>query len=323
MSTVLPDTQAVVAGHGRAALLTADGELLALPAAEAAARLRAGPPPMLVHAPATFRRLGLSARPAYDLLELFAFVHPGRAAAPTPRGLALALGPDAARGPGAGGRPVARAGGAAAAPPAAGRGTPLNRDAAALAARMGQAGWGWAPFVTAALGRPEAAPSGEGLRVWKRLPEWEDAGPPPPPSSLPVAPPQARARLADCSARRPSSARASPTMPTPPPPPSPRASCAATRTWCWPRPARAPARRSAMSRRPASGRSATAARSGSAPSPAICSARSTASSRACIRTRPSAAAAWCCARGGRTTCACSTTRTRCRPRSAASGRPAR
>ena len=48
---------------------------------------------------------------------------------------------------------------------------------------MGQAGWGWAPFVAAALGRPDAAPSSEALRVWKRLPEWEDAAPPPPPSS--------------------------------------------------------------------------------------------------------------------------------------------
>ena len=68
------------------------------------------------------------------------------------------------------------------------------------------------------------------------------------------------------------------------------------------------------------GRAATAARSGSAPSPAICSARSRASSPACTRNPPSAAAASCCARGGRTTFACSTTRTRCRPRSAAWGR---
>ena len=72
----------------------------------------------------------------------------------------------------------------------------LNRDAAGLAARMGQAGWGWAPFVTAALGRPDAAPSSEALRVWKRLPEWEDAAPLPPPSSLPVAEAEARSRLA-------------------------------------------------------------------------------------------------------------------------------
>ena len=88
---VLPDAPSVVAGHGRAAILTVDGELLLLPAAEAAAHLRGLAPPLLVHAPATFRRLGLRGIPAFDLLELFAFALPARAAAPTPRGLALAL----------------------------------------------------------------------------------------------------------------------------------------------------------------------------------------------------------------------------------------
>src|SRR6516165_345810 len=87
----LPDAPSVVAGHGRAAIFTADGELLLLPAAEAAANLRSLPPPMLVHAPATFRRLGLRGIPAFDLLELFAFALPARAVPPTPRGLALAL----------------------------------------------------------------------------------------------------------------------------------------------------------------------------------------------------------------------------------------
>ncbi len=55
----LPDAPSVVAGHGRAAIFTADGELLLLPAAAAAARLRSLPPPILVHAPATFRRIGI------------------------------------------------------------------------------------------------------------------------------------------------------------------------------------------------------------------------------------------------------------------------
>jgi len=64
----LPDAPAVVAGHGRAAIFTADGELLLLPATEAAARLRALPPPLLIHAPATFRRLGPRVMPAFDLL---------------------------------------------------------------------------------------------------------------------------------------------------------------------------------------------------------------------------------------------------------------
>jgi ATP-dependent DNA helicase DinG len=193
----LPDAPAVVAGHGRAAIFTADGELLLLPAAEAGARLRTLPPPMLVHAPATFRRLGLRGMPAFDLLELFAFALPARPAAPTPRGLALILDFDL---------PTGGLEAEAALLPelaaallhrlALGRDIALNRDAAGLAARMGQAGWGWAPFVTAALGRPDAAPSNEALRVWKRLPEWEDTAPLPPPSAHPVGETEARARLA-------------------------------------------------------------------------------------------------------------------------------
>ena len=193
----LPDAPAVVAGHGRAAIFTADGELLLLPAAEAAARLRALPPPLLIHAPATFRRLGPRIMPAFDLLELFAFVLPARTAAPTPRGLALALDFD----PPHGGLEAE----AAMLPELVaallhrlvqGAEIALNRDAAGLAARMGQAGWSWAPFVTAALGRPDAAPSSEALRVWKRLPEWEDTAPLPPPSSHPVSDAEARSRLA-------------------------------------------------------------------------------------------------------------------------------
>src|SRR3954470_14034011 len=57
-SIALPDAPSVVAGHGRAAILTPDGEVLVLATAEAAALLRTLPPPILVHAPATFRRLG-------------------------------------------------------------------------------------------------------------------------------------------------------------------------------------------------------------------------------------------------------------------------
>ena len=90
-SIALPDAPSVVAGHGRAAILTPDGELLVLPTAQAADLLRALGPPILVHAPATFRRLGMRPGPAFDLLDLFAFVRPAQTAAPTPRGLALAL----------------------------------------------------------------------------------------------------------------------------------------------------------------------------------------------------------------------------------------
>ena len=82
---LLPEAPALVAGFGRGALLTPDGELLTLPAAEIGRRLRDMAPPLLVHGPATWKRLGLPPGPACDLLELFAFCRPAQPAAPTPR----------------------------------------------------------------------------------------------------------------------------------------------------------------------------------------------------------------------------------------------
>jgi ATP-dependent DNA helicase DinG len=78
------------------------------------------------------------------------------------------------------------------------RGTPLNRDAAMLAAKLGEAvEWPWAEAVQAALGAPGARASTDALKVWRRLPEWEDDGPPPPPASHGVEPAEARRRLAE------------------------------------------------------------------------------------------------------------------------------
>ena len=196
-SIALPDAPSVVAGHGRAAVLTPDGELLLLPTQDAAALLKTLPPPILVHAPATFRRLGIRPGPAFDLLDLFAFVRPARTAAPTPRGLAMALDDDQP--------PIGLEAEVTRLPDLAatllnqlaqGRDTLRNRDAAALAARMAKAGWGWGAYVTHALGRPDAAASNEPMKVWKKLPEWDDAAPQPPPSAHPVPESEARLRLA-------------------------------------------------------------------------------------------------------------------------------
>ncbi len=194
---ILPDAPAVVAGHGRAALLTPDGEMLLLTGEQVGARLRTLPAPLLVHAPATLRRLGLRSMPCYDLLELFAFVLPARGAAPTPRGLAVALDLDPpAHGPEAGAALLPDLAALLLGRLAGGRDLPLNRGAAGLAARMGRAGWGWAPFVLAVLEEPSAAASREALKVWKRLPEWEETAPPPPPAAHKVTEAEARGRLA-------------------------------------------------------------------------------------------------------------------------------
>ncbi len=193
----MPPSPALAAGTGRAALLTPDGELLTLPAAEAAAALRRLPPPLLVHAPATFRRLGLRPSPALDLLELFAFVRPARPAAPTPRGLALALDIPPPRTLEDAAVLLHDIAETLLARLHAGRALPIHAHAAGIAARMGRAGWLWAPAIQAALAQPPAAQTSlEGFHAYRKLPEWEDAAPPPPPSSHPVPPAEARTRLA-------------------------------------------------------------------------------------------------------------------------------
>ncbi len=195
---LLPESPCVVAGSVRTAVLSEDGELQEMATAAAAAMLRQGPAPVLVHAPATLGRLGLRGMPCLDLLELFAFVLPATAAAPTPLGLAMALDLEPPR-PGMEGAAACLPDIAQAllARLAAGRDLPAQRGAAGLAARMGVAGWGWAPFVLAALGAPNGKPDDKALKVWERLPEWEEAAPLPPPGSLPVAESEARRRLAE------------------------------------------------------------------------------------------------------------------------------
>ena len=61
---------------------------------------------------------------------------------------------------------------------------------------MWKAGWPWGGYVMHALGRPDAPASNDPLKVWKKLPEWEDTAPLPPPSSHPVSESEARLRLA-------------------------------------------------------------------------------------------------------------------------------
>lgn len=192
----LPQAPALATAHGRALLIDLAGEVRVLAAGEVGALLRELPPPLLIHAPATFRRLGIPALPAYDLLELFLFACPGRRAAPSARGLARALALDP---PGAGLEAAAAAlydlAAALLAHLRAARSLPHNREAGALAALLGAAGWGWAPFVAAALGT-ESRASGDALRVWRHLPEWEETAPEPPAGSRPIGEAEARARLA-------------------------------------------------------------------------------------------------------------------------------
>jgi len=152
-ATRLPAAPLLLAGIGRAVWVAPDGELLDLAAAEAVRRARETPP-MLCHARATARRLNCDPFPAFDLLELFAFVRPASFCAPTPHGLAQALGQP---------KPGDAEAAAIALPDLAhalmaelaaraGAGSGFDRDAPGIAWQMAQAGWAWGPYVLHALG---------------------------------------------------------------------------------------------------------------------------------------------------------------------------
>ena len=196
---LLPDAPALVAGFGRATVLTADGEVRVMTAREAAIFLAEEAPPLLVHAPATARRLDLPPfQDALDLLELFAFACPAETAPPTPRGLTLVLGLPLPKDDEAAAALLPQIATALLRRLADQAGTEAGRGAATIAAHLRDAAqWPWADSVLAALAQPALKAGKDSLKVWRRLPEWEETPPPPPPSSLAVEPAEARRRLAE------------------------------------------------------------------------------------------------------------------------------
>ena len=182
----------LVAEVGQAVWLTPDGEFETLDPPAAVRRARAEPP-LVCHAPATFRRLGGETVQALDVLELFAFARPAQFCLPTERGLAAAFNLKA---------PGTSESAAQALLLVANRLlseiVPVE-ETAAIARAMTAAGWSWGPTLLAALGEdlPAAGvPSSAGLGVWRHLPEWNDTAPRPQPGSEPVEPAEARWRLA-------------------------------------------------------------------------------------------------------------------------------
>jgi ATP-dependent DNA helicase DinG len=188
----LPQVPALVLRAAGAVWLNPEGDVETLTRDEVVRRLEAGAAPMLCHGKSVGRRLG-QAIAGHDVLELLALVRPASFAAPTPRGLALALDLD----------PPETAEGEAAMLFAAARSLLIEvaedraPETASVAKVMAAAGWSWGPAVLAALGVDAAERAHTAaLEVWRRLPEWSEHAPPPPPGSEPVDPAQARARLA-------------------------------------------------------------------------------------------------------------------------------
>jgi ATP-dependent DNA helicase DinG len=192
----LPNVPVLVAGLREVAWLSPSGEFTRVSPSEAAAWV-VSRPPMLCHAPATARRLGVERFPAFDLLELFAFVRPAHFCLPTPRGLAQAL--DLPR-PADLDDEAATLHAAARALLAELTEQPGGR-VRAVAWAMARAGWPWGPVVLAALALPTADSQRRhmiaSLSVWDDLPEWSEHAPEPPAGNVPVEPLEARRRLND------------------------------------------------------------------------------------------------------------------------------
>jgi ATP-dependent DNA helicase DinG len=196
---LLPKAPVLVMDGRKLFCLTPDGEIRRVDDDEA--RRIVHEAPIVCHAPALARRLNLARLPAHDVLELFAFVHPGKFCVPTPGGLARALnllepaGPEDAC---AALRDAARHLLADLSLP----GREEKSNPAALAALMGLedgGGWPWAPAVLSALGRLDNPPqSGEikvAMKVWEKLPEWAVHAPPASPGHMGVTEEEARDRL--------------------------------------------------------------------------------------------------------------------------------
>ncbi len=195
----LPRAPFLVAGPVHFACLTEDGVVESGTVKDSRARreildLCRQSPPVICHGPTCIRRFGGEVFRTFDALELFAFVRPARFCVPTVDGLCDALDLPRARDledqPGALRRAV----------------TALLRELAGamhkpetgrMAMSMARGGWSWGPSVLAALGTEDTGTRADtsGLDVWRRLPEWQETAPPPPPGDLAVDPMEARHRL--------------------------------------------------------------------------------------------------------------------------------
>jgi len=180
---------ALHATHAGIWIAHADGEVEAI--GRGAAIARAAETPMIIlNAPLVASRLGYPELSGLDLLELFAFVHPGRFAVPTPAGLARALGLEPPEGDEAAARFLRDAAGRLLATL---EGDWPEREGAFAAARaLHRLRWPWGAAVTARL----RAPGRDEPWLFSRLPEWEERAPRPAPRPVRLSPEATAERLA-------------------------------------------------------------------------------------------------------------------------------
>ena len=144
------------------------------------------------------RRLRIDTFPAFDVLELFAFVHPAVRCIPTPRGLATALGIREPESDLEEGEILKLA--TLTLLETLSNSDPIKEpDILAVAEAMRNGKWEWADKVCATLRHhceeDEQPRRRGGLNIWERLPAWSEHGPESISESRGVDPAEARIRL--------------------------------------------------------------------------------------------------------------------------------
>ena len=194
----LPDIPVIVLENDGILWLSPDGDIESYNRKGAAQILRQ--PVIACNAPFVFDRLELESYPIFDLMELFAFVRPGKFCVPTPNGIATAVGlkpSDTAT------QQALNLVEAAEKLLAELQTLPHEKKdeciAIAQAMAAGAPIWAWSPFILAALDAPMQTPlapfAKERMQVWRQLPEWDERAPRPAPSQHAISPDEARAEL--------------------------------------------------------------------------------------------------------------------------------
>ena len=191
----LPQVPSLSANSIKGVWLTVDGEIEELSHEVVVQRLAISAPPLVCHAPATARRLGIKLFQAFDILELFAFVAPAHNCIPTPRGVASAIDMNGSEIKSEQPKLIQLI---AKKLLTIVTEQTFHSDSVAIARSMERGGWLWSKFVLAALDEHAVEATDRkstGLEIWHELEEWsEDV--PPPAGDQPVEAVDARTRLA-------------------------------------------------------------------------------------------------------------------------------
>jgi ATP-dependent DNA helicase DinG len=198
MSISLPDIPVIVLENDGILWLSPDGDIESLNKKAAANMLRQ--PVIACNAPLIFERIETENFPIFDLLELFAFVHPGKFCVPTPNGVAQAVGLKPSNTATQQALNLVEAAEKLLA--TLQQFSPEQKEQCiAIAEAMAAAApiWLWSPFILGALDAPmqtTLAPfAKERMSVWRLLPEWEEQAPRPAATEFPITQEESRAQL--------------------------------------------------------------------------------------------------------------------------------